>query len=91
MPVVVFDRDRGLQAEGAVTGYAATNKAGNGVQRYSVGIRDLTLQQYTHLPKVNRFGVAIYYAGRPVSPLREVGHDALHTLQTPAGSGLRET
>ena len=60
MPVVVFDRDRGLQAEGIVTGYTATNKAGNGVQRYNIGIRDLTLQQYTHPPRVNRFGVGIY-------------------------------
>jgi|ERR1700733_1494509 len=60
MRVVVFDRDRGLQAEGAVTGYTKTRKAGNGVQRYDVAIRGLALQQYNDPPKVNRFGVGIY-------------------------------
>jgi hypothetical protein len=60
MPVIVFDRDRSLQAEGVVAGYTATSKAGNGVQRYDVTIRDLTSRQYTNPPRVNRFGVAIY-------------------------------
>jgi hypothetical protein len=60
MPVVVFDRDRGLQARGIVTGCTPTTKAGNGVQRYDVGIRGLAMQPYTHPPRVNRFGVGIY-------------------------------
>ena len=60
MPVVVFDRDRRLQAEGSVSGYVPTNKAGNGVQRYDVSIRSLTLRPYTNPPRVNRFGVGIY-------------------------------
>jgi hypothetical protein len=60
MPVVFFDRDRSLQAGGMMTGYKATNKAGDGVQRYNVGIDGLTLQQYTRPPRVNRFGVGIY-------------------------------
>jgi hypothetical protein len=60
MPVVVFDRDRRLQAEGTVTGYAPTTKAGNGVQRYDVSIRGLTQRPYTNPPRVNRFGVGIY-------------------------------
>ena|SRR5438105_133422 len=60
MPVVVFDRDRRLQAEGTVTGYAPTIKAGNAVQRYDVKIRDLTMRPYTDAPRVNRFGVGIY-------------------------------
>ncbi len=60
MRVIVFDRDRSLQAEGEVTGYTATSKAGNGVQRYDVSIRNLALQPYANPPRVNRFGVAIY-------------------------------
>jgi len=60
MPVVVFDRDRRLQAEGTVTGYGPTSKARNGVQRYDVSIRGLTLRPYTDPPRVNRFGVGIY-------------------------------
>ena len=60
MRVVIFDRDRQLQAEGTVTGYNATFKAGNGTQRYNVDLRGLAPQQYTNPPKVNRFGVAIY-------------------------------
>jgi hypothetical protein len=60
MPVVVFDRDRRLQASGVVAGYVPTSKAGNGVQRYDVTTRNLALGQYTNTPSVNRFGVAIY-------------------------------
>ncbi len=60
MRAVVFDRDRRLQAEGTVTSFAPTTKAGNGVQRYDVSIRSLTLQPYTNPPRVNRFGVGIY-------------------------------
>lgn len=60
MPVVAFDRDRRLQAEGTVAGYVPTAKAGNGVQRYDVSIRGLTLRPYTNPPRVNRFGVGIY-------------------------------
>jgi hypothetical protein len=61
MRAVVFDRDRRLRAEGVVTGYKETRKAGNGVQRYDIAIRDLVQQQqYKNPPKVNRFGVAIY-------------------------------
>lgn len=60
MPVVLFDRDRALQASGTVAGWSATTKAGNGVQRYDVAIRGFAPQQYSHPPRVNRFGVAIY-------------------------------
>jgi hypothetical protein len=59
MKVVVFDRDRRLQADGLVVNCAATSKAGNGVQRYDVRIRDLTEVPYTTPPRVNYFGVAI--------------------------------
>ncbi|HXC44855.1 MAG TPA: hypothetical protein VNY51_15200 [Candidatus Dormibacteraeota bacterium] len=60
MPVIVFDRDRSLQAEGVVAGYTRTSRAGNGVQRYDIAIRDLISRQYANPPRVNRFGVAIY-------------------------------
>jgi hypothetical protein len=60
MPVIVFDRDRSLQAGGVVAGYTPTSRAGNGVQRYDVAIRDLASRQYTNPPSVNRFGVAVY-------------------------------
>ena len=60
MPVVVFDRDRALQVRGIVVSCAPTKKAGNGVQRYNVVLRDLVPQQYNSPPAVNRFGVAIY-------------------------------
>jgi hypothetical protein len=60
MPAVIFDRDRRLQAEGIVVGYAPTIKASNGIQRYDVTVRGLTLQPYTNPPRVNRFGVGIY-------------------------------
>ena len=60
MPVVLFDRDRCLQASGIVASYTPTTKAANGVQRYDVAISNLALQQYTSPPRVNRFGVAIY-------------------------------
>jgi|SRR5579871_2026636 len=60
MRVVLFDRDRRLQAEGTVAAYVPTAKAGNGVQRYDVSIRGLILLPYTNPPRVNRFGVAIH-------------------------------
>ena len=60
MRAVIFDRDRELQAEGIVAGYAPTTRAGNGVQRYDVKICDLGMRQYMSPPRVNRFGVAIY-------------------------------
>ena len=60
MSVVVFDRDRSLQAEGIVAGNAPTTKAGNGVQRYDVNIRGLTPRTYADPPRVNRFGVGIF-------------------------------
>ncbi len=60
MPVVLFDRDRALQASGTVAGWSATTKAGNGVQRYNVTVLGFTPQTYTHPPRVNRFGVAIH-------------------------------
>ena len=59
MKAVVFDRDRRLQADGVVMNHTPTSKAGNGVQRYDVNIRDLTEVPYTNPPKVNYFGVAI--------------------------------
>lgn len=60
MPAVVFDRDRRLEAHGVVTNYMATSKAGNGVQRYDIHIRNFVQVLYTNPPKVNRFGVGIY-------------------------------
>jgi hypothetical protein len=60
MRVVVFDRDRRLQAEGVVTSYAPTSKASNGVQRYDIKIGNLVSVPYSNPPKVNHFGVAIY-------------------------------
>jgi len=60
MPVILFDRDRRLQAAGSVGGYTATTKAGNGTQRYDIVLRNLATQNYTSPPRVNRFGVAIY-------------------------------
>lgn len=60
MPVILFDRDLKRQASGTVVSYTPTTKAGNGVQRYDVRIRNLTVQPYDNPPRVNRFGVAIY-------------------------------
>lgn len=59
MKAVVFDRDRLKQAEGEVVNYTPTKKAGNGVQRYHVHIRNLTEVAYTYPPRVNYFGVAV--------------------------------
>jgi hypothetical protein len=61
MRVVVFDRDVRRSAEGVVVNYVPTTKAGNGVQRYNVNIRDLREVSYTNTnpPRVNYFGVAI--------------------------------
>jgi len=59
MHVVVFDRDQKRCAEGVVVAYTPTCKAGNGVQRYNVQIRDLGEVRYTKPPKVNHFGVAV--------------------------------
>jgi hypothetical protein len=59
MKAVVFDRDRQKRAEGAVVNYTPTMKAGNGVQRYDVQIRNLMEVAYANPPKVNYFGVAI--------------------------------
>ncbi len=56
---VVFDRDRQLQAEGAVTNCTQTSRAANGVQRYDVHLCNLTQVPYTNPPRVNRFGVAV--------------------------------
>jgi len=59
MKAVVFDRDRGLQADGVVATYTATTTAGNHVQRYDVHIHNLTQVPYTNPPQVNRCGVAV--------------------------------
>ena len=39
--------------------YVPTTKAGNGVQRYNVNIRNLKEVPYLYPPRVNYFGVAI--------------------------------
>ena len=54
--VVVFDRDRQLQAEGTVS--AVTVKPSNRVQRYDIDIPDLHVVDYSDPPSVNRCGVA---------------------------------
>ena len=59
MKAVVFDRDRGLQADGVVASYTATTTAGNHVERYDVHIHNLTQAPYTSPPQVNRCGVAV--------------------------------
>jgi len=59
MRVVVFDRDVQPCAEGVVVNYVKTKKAGNGVQRYNVNIRNLKEVPYVYPPRVNYFGVAI--------------------------------
>ena len=60
MDVVVFDRDRRVQAMGVISDYVPTTKAANGVQRYDILIGGLVIQPYTNPPRVNRFGVAIW-------------------------------
>ena len=55
--VVVFDRDRQLQAEGTVS--AVTPKPSNRIQRYDVHIPDLGPVNYTQPPAVNRCGVML--------------------------------
>ena len=55
--VVVFDRDRGLQAEGTVSSLEPRPSAR--IQRYHVHIPNLTQVRYTNPPPVNRCGVAI--------------------------------
>lgn len=57
--VVVFDRDRRLRAEGVVTHYSVKGKAGNGITRYDVYIRNLTPVSFSRPPRVNRSGVAV--------------------------------
>jgi hypothetical protein len=54
--VVVFDRDRRLQAEGVIS--AVEPRPGNRVQRYHVHTANLTQVPYTNPPGVNRCGVA---------------------------------
>jgi hypothetical protein len=54
---VVFDRIRGLRAEGVVS--ALTPKPSKRVQRYDVHIPDLAQVPYIDPPPVNRCGVAI--------------------------------
>lgn len=60
MRVILFDRDRALQASGTVAGLRPTTRAGNGVQRYDITVRGFVTQTYAHPPRVNRFGVGIY-------------------------------
>lgn len=57
--VVVFDRDRRLQAEGVVASVVPTSKSPQGVQRYDIRIRNLATVSYSAPPRVNRFGVAV--------------------------------
>lgn len=59
MPVVVFDRDRRLRAEGTLASYVARSRAGNGVQRYDLTIHNLHSVPYTAPRSVNWCGVAI--------------------------------
>jgi|SRR2546428_641789 len=55
--VVVFDRDRGLQAEGTVS--AVIRRPSNRVQRYNIEIPDLRRIEHARpIPSVNRCGVA---------------------------------
>ena len=54
--VVVFDRDRKLQATGDLS--AVVPRPSNRVQRYHVHIPNLTAGPYTNPPRVNRCGVA---------------------------------
>jgi len=57
MHVVVFDRDRQLQAEGTIS--RLIRKPSNHVQRYDVSIPDLHIVKYSYPPVVNRCGVAL--------------------------------
>jgi hypothetical protein len=59
MRVVVFDRDVRRCAEGVMVNYVPTTKAGNGVQRYNVNIRNLKEVLYVNPPRINYFGVAV--------------------------------
>jgi hypothetical protein len=54
-----FDRDVQRCAEGVVVNYVKTKKAGNGVQRYNLNIRNLKEVPYVYPPRVNYSGVAI--------------------------------
>jgi hypothetical protein len=57
-PVVVFDRDSRLRAEGTVG--AIKLKPSSRIQRYDIEIPDLKpVQKYTPPPPVNRCGVAL--------------------------------
>jgi hypothetical protein len=55
--VIVFDRDRQLQAEGVLVKDVETGKSPQGVQRYDVRISSLMAVPDTNPPRVNRFGV----------------------------------
>lgn len=59
MKVVVFDRNRQLQADGILSNYTPTSRTGNNVQRYDLKLLNLTQVTYTNPPRVNRCGVAI--------------------------------
>jgi len=58
MPVIVLNKQRRLRAEGTVVRLEPTVKAGNGLQRYNVWMRDLELKPYAD-EAVNRCGVGI--------------------------------
>jgi hypothetical protein len=60
MPVVVFDSDRQLQAQGRLVKHYPTTKAGNGVQRYNLEMtKPLASQNYTPPPRLNYCGIAV--------------------------------
>ena len=57
-PVVVLSKDQKLRAEGVLVGLSPTAKAGNGLQRYDVRMRDL--QEVAYQPETfNRNGVKV--------------------------------
>ena len=57
-PVVLLSKDERKRAEGKLVRLVPTSKAGNGIQRYDVHIKDLAVVPYKP-EALNRNGVAV--------------------------------
>ena len=56
--VVLLDKDQGKRAEGTLVQRVPTEKAGNGIQRFDVHIKNLKIVRYKS-ERLNRNGIAI--------------------------------
>jgi hypothetical protein len=56
--VVLLDKETRQRAEGTLTGLQPNGWAGNGIQRYDLPLRDMTMVPY-QTERLNRNGVAV--------------------------------